>query len=238
MSFIQRLIAEPNRNNGDESIGITNATILQKYINDPNFPFLVSFPRTGSHWLRMIVELYFERPSLVRVFYYKDKNDYLMLHTHDMELNVYRKNVIYLYRNPGPTIYSQMVYENDDINNSDRVEYWGRYYIRHLRKWLLEENISQKKTIIRYENMMKDIGKEFTKITEHFGTIFDPVKLKIVVEQVSKQEVKKRTTHDQKVINVNPNYNFNREEFDKKYGVFIESLIKDCAPELSQFFKG
>jgi len=236
LDFIKRLIAETTNNDTDGSIGIADKIVLNKYINDPDFPFIISFPRTGSHWLRMIMELYFERPSLVRVFYCKDKNDYLTLHTHDMELDVYKKNVIYLYRNPIPTVFSQMMYEKEDINDNKRVEYWTRFYGRHLTKWLIEEKISEKKTIIRYENMLKDIESEFSKITQHFGVPFDPIKLKKAAEHVSKHEVKKKTTHDKKVVNLESDYEHIREIFHKKYSDMIENLIFTMTQQLSVFF--
>ena len=58
-----------------------NQKIVNKFISDPDFPFLVSFSRTGSHWLRNIMELYFEKPSLVRAFYYKNAKDFTCYHT-------------------------------------------------------------------------------------------------------------------------------------------------------------
>ena len=75
----------------------------------------------------------------MRVFYYGDRKDYLTLHTHDMDLDVFRKNVIYLYRKPIPTVYSQMIYEREDINDLEKVKYWDTFYGRHLNKWLIQE---------------------------------------------------------------------------------------------------
>ena len=51
----------------------SNSRIINKQnvdlaYEDITFPFLVSFPRTGSHWLRMLMELYFDKPSLTRSF--------------------------------------------------------------------------------------------------------------------------------------------------------------------------
>jgi hypothetical protein len=185
----------------------------------------------------MIMELYFERPSLVRVFYYKDRKDYITLHTHDMELDVYRKNIIYLYRNPVPTVYSQIMYDGEDINNPERVKYWANYYGRHLCKWLVGENLSEKKTIVRYENMIKDMAGEFAKITAHFGKTLDIAKLNAAAERVSKKEVKNKTTHDQKVVNFDSNYKNIREKFAKEFSSLIEDLIFKETAELSSFFR-
>ena len=60
----------------NRSIFITDEAIISAFTRDPENTFLVSFPRTGSHWLRMLTELYFERPSLLRVFYYYNRRDY------------------------------------------------------------------------------------------------------------------------------------------------------------------
>ena len=43
------------------------AEVEKAYTANLQNPFLISFPRTGSHWLRMLCELYFERPTLVRL---------------------------------------------------------------------------------------------------------------------------------------------------------------------------
>ena len=35
------------------SIQIIDPAVIDKSISDPMFPYLISFPRTGSHWLRI-----------------------------------------------------------------------------------------------------------------------------------------------------------------------------------------
>ncbi len=233
--FINKL-ASKAISDPDISIGITEREVIKNFVEDLNFPFLVSFPRTGSHWLRMIMELYFEKPSLIRVFYYKDCKDYLTLHTHDMDLDVYRKNVIYLYREPVATIYSQMRYYNEDINDRRRISHWSICYGRHLSKWLIEETESEKKTILRYENLVKDIVLEFSKITEHFGLPLNSDKLKQISKQVSKQEVKKKTTHDDQVINSRALYEENRQNFIQKYSTLITDLVLAQNLTLENYF--
>lgn len=212
------------------SIGITDPEFIKKIVDDPNFPFLVSFPRTGSHWLRMIMELYFQKPSLVRVFYYKDCQDYLTFHTHDIELDVQRKNVIYLYRNPVPTIYSQMMYEKDNINDNNRIRYWATLYGKHLKKWLIEETESDKKTIVCYEFMVNNFTSEFKKITEHFAVDLELEKLRLAISKVSINQVKQKTKHDRKVISRSIFYKKKFNYFAHKYAELIMdiTLKQDC----------
>ncbi len=101
----------------NRSTTVTDPRILRRFLADLDSPVLVSFPRTGSHWLRMTMELYFERPSLVRVFYYPDRTNYLTLHTHDLPgvlpedigADIERSNVIYLYRDPVDTVTGAIV---------------------------------------------------------------------------------------------------------------------------------
>ncbi|MEK6531621.1 MAG: sulfotransferase domain-containing protein [Deltaproteobacteria bacterium] len=235
LDFIKRLLSEAaDESNG--SISVTDESVIRRFVEDPDFPFLVSFPRTGSHWLRMLMELYFERPSLVRVFYFKEKSDYLFLHTHDMGLDVRRKNVIYLFRNPAPTVFSQMVYEKEDTDDAQRIRHWAGFYGRHLKKWLIDEKESERKTIVRYEDMSRNLEKEFMKITAHFSEAFDPDRLKAAMESATKAEVKKKTTHDDKVVNTGAGYAQMRDEFSKKYAGLIEEIVFGQCPGLKRFF--
>lgn len=212
----------------------TVATIdnqLGKVIEDPRFTYLVSFPRTGSHWLRMLMELYFEKPSLMRVFYFHDATEFTCLHHHDEDLELMgRWDVIYLYRDPVDTIYSQMKYYKEDLQSRKRLMYWSELYGKHVSKWLFQETFTKKKTILTYEGLKKDLQAEFRKICEHFGMPFDASRLEQVSGQVSKAAVKKRTKHDKQVMNLSEEYETNRERFRKSHGgTIIENfIVQDC----------
>ena len=240
MKIIQRIkrIFFRDSNDGQNSWVITNSAYIKRFTINPDFPFLVSFPRTGSHWLRMMMELYFERPSLVRVFYYPTKKDYLSLHTHDMKLDIFRKNVIYLYRDPLPTVYSQMMYEKENIHDVKRIKYWVSLYGKHLCKWLSEEQMSKKKTIIRYENMQHDIFKEFVKLTDHFGMKLDSAKLNDVSAMITKDRVKSKTTHDQQVVNLSKQYSEKRDEFIQNNNDLVWSSLFAINADLGKYFYG
>ena len=130
------------------SFVINDQSVIEAFTKDSTNTLLISFPRTGSHWLRMLAELYFGRPSLVRVFYYPNRQDYLFLHTHDLDLSVKSSRVIYLYRAPVDTIYSQLRYYDESPNDRARVIYWADLYGRHLDKWLCSERFTTQKTIL------------------------------------------------------------------------------------------
>jgi hypothetical protein len=217
------------------SIQINDKKLIQNFLNIENFPYLISFPRTGSHWLRMIMELYFERPSLVRIFYYMDAKDFTCYHRHDDNLSIQHKNVIYLYRNPVDTIYSQISYYNESLEDASRIRYWADLYGRHLSKWLIEENFTTKKTILTYEGMRSNLGNEFKKICEHFETPYLSSKLIMAAEKVNKEEVKGKTAHDPQVINRKNDYEIQRIDFRYKYSELILSLISEVNVKLSEF---
>lgn len=219
----------------DEGSIQVNKRVVEEFITNPDFPFLISFPRTGSHWLRMIMELYFETPSLVRIFYYKDAADFTCYHRHDEELDIKRKNVIYLYRHPVDTIYSQLNYYKENGDDRKRIEYWANLYGRHLAKWLLEEKFTSKKTIITYEGMKKDMIKEFKKICGHFSAPFNREKLMPALKKVTKAEIKRKTIHDKQVINLSGSYQLGRKKFKENHSLFIMDHIYYVNKELKRY---
>lgn len=223
--------------NADGSASIDDPEVIKSFTDNPDFPYLVSFSRTGSHWLRMIMELYFEKPSLVRAFYFKDATDFTCYHTHDMDLELKRENVIYLYRNPIETVYSQLSYYKEDPDNKERRRHWTNLYARHLAKWLVHDNFTKKKTIITYEGMKSNMADEFAKVCRHFGEEPDLRKLESVLEKVSKGELKKKTAHDQQVVNLSAEYQLSRAAFADRYSEQIFSEIYSCDPELKHWLR-
>ncbi len=220
IKFIRKLVAEASTE-ADGSIAINDVALLKRFTSDPDFPFLVSFPRTGSHWLRMIIELYFERPLLTRTFFNVDSSDYLLFHTHDLDLDIYRDNVIYLYRDPVDTVFSQLMYHQQNITDESRISYWADLYGRHLYKWLCSNDFSSKFTAIRYE-MMRDVPhQEFKKVCEHFAMELDAEKLSMVLVDVTKERVNAKTRHDPQVVNMEADYTEKREKFRGKSEAFV-----------------
>ena len=170
------------------SVLVSDPALINSFTRNPDFPYLVSFSRTGCHWLRMVMELYFEKPSLVRAFYYKKARDFSCFHTHDMELDLKRQNVIYLYRNPVETVYSQLRYYENDIEDQARISHWTGLYARHLAKWLIHDDFTKKKTIITYEEMKSEMSAVLSSVCDHFNERLDHQKLELVLKKTSKTE--------------------------------------------------
>ena len=236
MRMLSRVLRKMGASGLLGSTAIEDTSTIETFIADPENTFLVSFPRTGSHWLRMIMELYFEQPSLVRVFYYPKRVDYLMLHTHDLELDVERTNVVYLYRDPVDTIFSQICHHQDPLTHREAISYWSDLYGRHLDKWLCQEQFTNKKTILTYEGMQKNLVAEFERIVQHFGQTLDRTRLKNAAVQVSKEEVKHKTRHDPRVVQLQAPYEVKRREFREKHGDWVWEVLTSGRPHLVKYF--
>ncbi len=216
-----------------------NMDIVNQYIADPEFPYLVSFSRTGSHWLRMMMELYLGMPSLKLLFFSETNTTsrYSCLHTHDLDFTVEARNVVYLYREPVETIFSQMTYHEQDLQNDDLVDAWADHYARHVKKWVIDEKFTAQKIVLTYEGLKSDIGSEFQKISDFFGVPFDADKAAKAAASVSKEKISEKTKHDPKVINLDKDYSNRREEFKKRYSARIYELIRTRYPEVATLFE-
>ncbi|MCG6893771.1 MAG: sulfotransferase domain-containing protein [Desulfobacteraceae bacterium] len=209
------------RNSATASVGgsfpVEDKAVIDAFQAEPDNTFLVSFPRTGSHWLRMLMELYFGRPSLTRVFYYPNRRDYLTLHTHDLNLTVERSHVLYLYRDPVDTVYSQLQYHREPFQDPGRIDHWSELYGRHLDKWLCRERFTVRKTVLTFEAMKTGLSEVFTRIAGHFGEAFDPGRLEEAARRVTKAEVKAKTPHDPQAVQIGPAYASSRERFRRDF---------------------
>jgi len=223
--------------NDKNSRMIVPEKIVNSFIKNEDFPYLVSFPRTGSHWLRMMMELYFEKPSLRLLFFqeFYQQTEYTCLHTHDLNFDVRRNNVIYLYRNPAQTIYSQLSFHKEEIDDLIRISYWTELYAKHLTKWLINDHFSTQKTVLTYEGLKKDICSEFKKVCSHLNYSFDEERIMNISNNVKKQNIKEKTTHDPRVIQNSKQYEILRNYFISKYSKKIHEIIINYNPKLSDY---
>lgn len=211
---------------------------LAKYEANPDFPYLISYPRTGSHWLRNLIELYFKKPCLPTVFHHEKVKDYICYWDHDGHQSLNRKNLIYLYReNPIDVVYSFMRYHKKDLDNIFMIKYLSTTYGLHLSKWLFEEKYSSKKTIITYEGLRNNLEGEFSKICNHFDHTIDNIKLESVSQKTSKEDIKKKTIYNPNVVNLSEDYTSMKKYFaDKHTNYILENLYKQN-PKIEKVIK-
>lgn len=212
--------------------GAIDLELIEATIKQQNFPYLVSFPRTGSHWLRMMLEKYSDRPLLTRSFYNHANQDFLLYHTHDMNLNTQRKNVIYLYRYPTDVIYSQLNYYQQDINNKHLILFWAKQYAIHLAHWLFLENNTEKKIFLTYEELKNNTISEFRKVTNFLELEWDERKIKKIKKEISKEQVAQKTKHNHQVINTSEAYVQKKIAFFKAYDKLIMGNLEGISQDL------
>lgn len=234
MKAIRRLLTPLPAVSERESVEVLDQGIIDRFKADPHNPFLISFPRTGSHWVRMLMELYFGRPSLVRVFYFPERDDYLTYHTHDLDLTVEHADCIYLYRSPVDTVYSQLQYYSEPLDDMARITHWSDLYGRHLEKWILRETFTTHKTIIRYDLLRRSLAEEFAKVCRHFGMVLDEDRLRQAASRVSKQALAKKTEDDPHVVNLTAAYVDRRAAFRSSQGPYVVDCVFRNRPELRE----
>lgn len=204
---------------------------VQRYISsNKDFPYLISFPRTGSHWLRIMLECYTDQPLLTRTFFNHDNDNYLLLHTHDMDLDIQQRNVIYLYRNPVDVIFSQMKYYEQDVEEKDYVIFWCVRYAVHLSHWLYNENFTKVKTIIEYGELQDNIQDVFKRVCNHLDLTYIPSKVDEIHKYVSKNLVKNKTLYNHKVLNTSSDYNSYKFDFTNRHAELINDILS-CISE-------
>lgn len=214
-------------NDSSGALNITHHPFIEKIVTQPGFPWLISFPRTGSHWLRMIMELYFEKPSLVEVYFFKNAKEFTCYHRHDTHLTVGGcTNVIYLYREPIDTVFSYMKYKKENLDDKEKVLELTNNYVDHLSKWIFDEKFTEHKTLISYDKLKADLDNEFIKICKHFNVHFNSEKLKEATLLVSKEKLKSKASHDKNVVNTSESYSLERDTFRTKFGVYINETVK------------
>tara|TARA_R110000744_G_scaffold3594_3_gene13571 strand:+ start:11507 stop:12127 length:621 start_codon:yes stop_codon:yes gene_type:complete len=196
---------------------------------DKNIIQLVSYPRAGSHWVRMVMEKYLGAYCLPTSFY--NSKLHWGFHLHDREVGNGDEGitegfdrVIYLYRNPVDVVYSLLKYEG--WGNDRRGEIIEEYKI-HLSRWLNNNSDIKHITFIKYEDIKADPVSSFTKILEFMGfqDVREDTLAKICNE--STLENLKQSIGNDSVINKNHfggDYKTEREKFRDNYG---SSILKE-----------
>ena len=199
---------------------------------DPTIPQLVSYPRTGSHWIRLVLEQYLDKYCLPTTFFDCDKPDYWGYHLHDRIVGEGVEGitsdfdkVIYLYRNPVDTIFSQLMYDEKEYNDVPYIEEIMDEYYDHLERWLLDNDDIKDIIFVKYEEIKSDPVGVFSKILTFLGY---KVNKKRIAEICKKTTIKSRekTGFSDSIINkdhFNGKYAIKKKQFEKRYKKYILS---------------
>lgn len=198
-------------------------TSADAFAANPDSPWLISFPHTGSHWLRMVLELYSDRPLLPRSFLEHFNRDYLLHHTHDQDYGVEARRVIYLYRDPTPTVFSQIKMHDRDLMDRDEVELWATLYRVHLKHWLSRRRADL--TVVRYEDLRDDTATAIAPVLASLGLPMDHGRLQRVAAEASRLGPEEQLAHDPHTLSRQARYDHRRAIFADRWERLINELV-------------
>ena len=144
-----------------------------------------------------------------------------------MELNFVSDNVVYLYRNPVDCIFSNLKYDGKKLEDRKSVDYYLNIWINHIQKWVYDEKFTKNKVILCYEKLQEDFVSEFSKLLNFFNIEVNQEKLIQSKEIYTKKKIKEIVEHDSKVINIEPNYEQERQLFWDLHSDYILSKLPD-----------
>ncbi len=217
-----------------------------------SLPLFVSYPRTGAHWINCVMELYFDRPRLREgrvTFLEISRDDWMWFHDHDLELKIKHGDVLYMYREPIATIYSNIIYQYFDdrklslpfkliqwnkVFHEDNVICIAKKYRDHLEKWLLSD--SKATTVVCHDRFKKDRDNEFKKICDFFSFELNEKRLKWSFSQVTKEELVKRVQQKAPMGGhiLQKSYANKRNYFQEVWGDTIRQIV--FTPDLKPYF--
>lgn len=219
------------------SVGVTDGNVINAFAADPDSPYLVSFPRTGGAWLRMMIELALDRPTLTRVYFLQDRTDYVLLHTHDNDLSLRRRSVIYLYRDPVDTVYSQLSFGGKDLADETVVGECAERYGQHLWKWLVAEDFAKKKTLLRYDRLKENVTDEMRRVGDHLSIYASDERFHAAAVIADKGTMKRNTAFDTKIMRVDEEYEVSRERFKKDFAKLVWRWVLDDREEIERWLR-
>lgn len=218
--------------------------------NDTSFPRLISYPRTGSHWFRILMEAYLQKPSVVQSFFDPNPKEIWGFHIHHRHIDKPHHSegpvtglnkAIYLYRNPVDTIFSQLKYHgiipidwdgNGNLSLDDEIQKFSHEYFLHLKFYLNNASNIDEILYIKYEDLAGDPENAFKKCVEFLNEEWKAERFKTIYSLCDKSLTKKLTPHDVQAvdslkINNKALSKHQKECFVKSYKEHIDLKFKE-----------
>lgn len=191
-------------------------------------PWLVSFPRTGSHRLRVVLELFFDRPMLTRHFFEHDNDDWLLIHDHDDRLTLEPNGpVVYLWREPVPTVFSQMTYLHGpgiDAWTEDQVRSVCDAYRGNLSRWLGDDPPRRPGVVVTYEAMSADMPSALVPVIGFLGGRPDADRIRAIEARVTEDLVASKSAYNERVMDTGDDKARRRDAFSDRFGAMIDAM--------------
>lgn len=197
---------------------------IERFKQDEENIFLISYPRSGSHWLRVLMELYFGRPVLTRVFYRHDNEDFLLLHDHDLDLDIERKNIVYLKRRPVDVIFSKLFYDKKTGSDENVIGY-ANAYKTYRDKWS-KEDFTEKRLDVTYEKLCYAPKQVLNRLSEYYNQTYDERRAQSAVLAATRDEVARLTSDNRLIAPINVSgYGELRNKFKSRHSDSILEVL-------------
>jgi len=196
-------------------------------IIDSEISLLVSYPRSGSHWINAMSELCLDKPRGPRQSndgitwrHPKENEEFLWTFRHDVKLKINpstsKHGDIFLYRNPVHAIYSLTKIEDNDLVIQ------ANYYKNLFEKW-----ISTAKTILVYEKAVEDPHGCLKLMCKHFDIEYQKENADKAIKICSKESIMNKspgsTYHNNSVLT--EKYKNERDLFYEKNYELIKKIV-------------
>lgn len=177
---------------------------------------LVSYPRTGSHWLRAALEAATGRPT-VPLTIFGTTGVPTLIHTHDLTCTLEADRAVYLWRrDPVAVVRSNLVYRRLP-ETDDNVADLAREYRAHVTTWL--ERGARDMLVVTYESMQDDLAGTVKAVAEYVGA---RVVVRGNLSHLTSPYVIRRLVADKRAVPVQgPRRRASLERFRERHGPAI-----------------
>lgn len=226
--------------NVGKNVWVVSNKKIKQLMKNNNITIMVSYPRSGSHMIRIILEQYTNRPLIPRTFLHYDKSNPILCHFHYYFENYSNERIIFLYRNPVDVVFSHIVFDKNEINIKN-VNIYVEKYIEHFKYWMIK-NTEKNIFIIKFENFLKNSEKIFIDILKYIdeNIIYDEEKFQNIYKKTNKKYISELTNDipllKNRVICQDENYENKREEFKNNFKNYIFDLMEKN--KLLTYFQG
>src|SRR5574343_947240 len=128
-----------------------------QYTQDREFPRFIGYSRTGTHWFKILIESCIGKGCLPVT--YLGATDWWGAFGHDIGLKANGLgNVIYIYRDPIDTVYSQLKFYRKETD-SVSVNYYLDQYSVNLVRWIHFAQDTRRIHYVSYDHMKQHTAK-------------------------------------------------------------------------------
>ena len=164
---------------------------------------------------------------------HRDKKEFMFTHDHDGAIKLKRDSVIYLYRRDVVSVIFSFT-SMSGITREENVVPYAKVYAKHLRKWLLDERFTKRKTVVCYEDMQRDATAQILRIGAHLGISISREHAEASARNASKERLVEVTSgwgdETRPVIRMSSDYEELRSRFRDEYGARIKEAFLSVEP--------